>query len=205
MALCWPDWWWIRTAAPRERPGPECEGASGMSSKVTVPGGPARQGWPSSRIGEGLLASGRGLALAGLMLAGIVLWTALVLAVTFVALGFGLLLIPGILLAIRRLANRFRSLAGDWCGVDIPVPYLRQPGDEGQGRSGWRRLRWLLADPATWRDLLWLTVDSTVSSVLVLAPAGPVPFGLFRVVLPAVWKPIAEAGGGNWYAMIHVT
>jgi hypothetical protein len=23
--------------------------------------------------------------------------------------------------------------------------------------------------------------------------------------MPAVWKPIADAGGSNWYAMIHVT
>ena len=66
-----------------------------MSSKAIAPSGLAGQGWPSSRIGEGLLAAGRGLALAGLMLAGIVLWTALVLAVTFVVFGFGLLLIPG--------------------------------------------------------------------------------------------------------------
>ena len=176
-----------------------------MSSKAIAPSGPAGQGWPSSRIGEGLLAAGRGLALAGLMLAGIVLWTALVLAVTFVVFGFGLLLIPGTLLAIRRLANRFRSLATDWCGVDIPVPYLRQPEDEGKDRTGWRRLSWLLADPATWRDLLWLTVDSIVGSGLVLASAGLILYGLFGVVMPAVWKPIAEASGGNWYAMIHVT
>ena len=52
---------------------------STMSSKVN-----AQQGWPSSRIGGGLVASRRGLALAGLMLAGVGLWVALAFAVTFV-------------------------------------------------------------------------------------------------------------------------
>lgn len=51
---------------PRKRPGPDQSAKeSTMSSKVN-----AQQGWPSSRIGGGLAASRRGLALAGLMLAG---------------------------------------------------------------------------------------------------------------------------------------
>jgi hypothetical protein len=173
---------------------------STMSSNVN-----AQQGWPSSRIGGGLVASRRGLALAGLMLAGIGLWVALAFAVTFVVLGYGLVLIPGILLAVRSLADRVRRLAGEWCGVDIGIPYLRQPGGQDADSSGLRRLGWLLTDPATWRDLLWLTVDSTVGGVIVLVPAGLALWGLLGVVMPAVWKPIADAGGSNWYAMIHVT
>jgi hypothetical protein len=171
-----------------------------MSSNVN-----AQRGWPSSRIGGGLVASRRGLALAGLMLAGVGLWVALAFAVTFVVLGCGLFLIPGILLAVRSLADRVRRLAGEWCGVDIGIPYLRQPGGGDAAGSGLRRLGWLLTDPATWRDLLWLTVDSTVGGVIVLVPAGLVLWGLLGVVMPAVWKPIADAGGSNWYAMIHLT
>ena len=171
-----------------------------MSSKVI-----AQQSWPSSRIGGGLLAAGRGLALAGLMLAGVGLWVALAFAVTFVVLGIGLFLIPGILLAVRRLADRVRRLAGEWTGVDVGIPYLRRPGDEGPDGSGWRRLGWLLTDRATWRDLLWLTVDSTIGGVIALIPASLLLWGLFGIVMPAVWKPITDAGGSNWYAMIHVT
>jgi signal transduction histidine kinase len=165
----------------------------------------AQQGWPSSRIGGGLLAAGRGVALAGLMLAGVGLWVALAFAVTFVVLGIGLFLMPGILLAVRRLADRVRRLAGEWTGVDVGIPYLRRPGDEGPDGSGWRRLGWLLTDRATWRDLLWLTVDSTIGGVIALIPASLLLWGLFGIVMPAVWKPITDAGGSTWYAMIHVT
>jgi hypothetical protein len=41
--------------------------------------------------------------------------------------------------------------------------------------------------------------------VLSLAPVGLLAWGLFGVVMPAVWHPITAAGGNNWYAFIHVT
>ncbi len=34
-----------------------------------------------------------------------------------------------------------------------------------------RRCRWVLGDPATWRDLLWTLVNVPVSAVLGLLPA----------------------------------
>jgi signal transduction histidine kinase len=163
-----------------------------------------KQRWPRSRAGGGIVACGRGLALAGLMLAGLGLWAGLALALALGVLGVGLFLLPGILLAVRGLAGCVRRLASDWCDVDIRSPYRLQPGGSPDGR-GLRRLRWLLTDPATWRDLLWLTVDSLVGGVIVLIPASLVLWGLFGVVMPAVWKPIATVGANNWYAMIHVT
>jgi len=129
----------------------------------------------------------------------------LAVAVTFAGLGFGLLLIPGTLLAVRRLANRTRRLAGEWCGVDIAVPYLPQPAADGEDPGFWLRFGRLLTDQATWRDLLWMTVDSSVGWVLTLVPAALVLWGLFGIAMPAVWSPIVHAGGNNWYAMIEVT
>jgi signal transduction histidine kinase len=41
--------------------------------------------------------------------------------------------------------------------------------------------------------------------VIALIPASLLLWGLFGIVMPAVWKPITDAGGSNWYAMIHVT
>ena len=41
--------------------------------------------------------------------------------------------------------------------------------------------------------------------MLTLTPAGLIAWGLFGVVMPAVWHPIVAAGGNNWYAFIHVT
>jgi Putative sensor len=153
----------------------------------------------------GLVAAGRGVALTGLILAELSLLLALAVGVTLAALGFGLLLIPDTLLAGRRLTGRIRRLAGQWSGVPIAAPYRPQPWDAAAQPSLWRRLAWLLGDQATWRDLLWMTVDGLVGWVLTLAPVGLIAWGLFGVVMPAVWAPLAHAGGSNWYAFIHVT
>ncbi|HEX4060725.1 MAG TPA: sensor histidine kinase [Streptosporangiaceae bacterium] len=162
---------------------------------------PAARSW----IGRGLIASGRGIALTGLILAELGLLCALAIAVTFAAVGVGLFFIPGLVTASRAVANTIRRLAGEWCGVPIAVPYLPAPTAPGGDPGLWRRYGWLLNDPATWRDLLWMTVDSLVGWALTLTPAGLVAWGLFGVVMPAVWHPIVGAGGNNWYAFIHVT
>jgi signal transduction histidine kinase len=62
----------------------------------------------------------------------------------------------------------------------------------------------MVTDRATWRDLLWLILDPLVGWFMTLAPAALILWGLFGVVMPAVWKPIVDAHGNNWYAMIHV-
>jgi hypothetical protein len=62
-----------------------------------------------------------------------------------------------------------------------------------------------MADPDTWRSLLWSTVDVLVGWLFTLVPAALIAWGLFGVVVPAVWHPIVTAHGNNWYAFIHVT
>ena len=163
-----------------------------------------------NRAARGLIAAGRGIALAGLTLAAVGLWAVLLTAVAFAPLGIGLPAIPGTLRAMRRLENTVRRRTGDWCGVAIGVPYLPEPAAREERRPGWvpglwRQLGALLADQATWRDLLWITVDICAGCVLTLAPAGLIAWGLFGAIMPAVWHPIVAAGGNNWYAFIHVT
>jgi hypothetical protein len=166
----------------------------------TVPGQRARS-WPV----RGLVAAGRGVALTGQILAEAGFLLALAIVVTLAGLGFGLLLVPATVLAGRSMTSRTRRLAGQWSGVPITARYQPRPGD-GAARPGlWPRLAWLATDQATWRDLLWMTVDCGVGWLLTLAPIGLIAWGLFGVVMPAVWAPIAHAGGSNWYAFIHVT
>jgi signal transduction histidine kinase len=94
--------------------------------------------------------------------------------------------LPATLLAARRLTMLTRRLLARWCGVTIrpayqpppqtPPPGKRSPGTlsgrpPGTVRLGYRqRMTWLLGDPATWRDLLWLLVNTVVGSVLLLGP-----------------------------------
>src|ERR1700742_168810 len=112
-----------------------------------------------SKLRGGLLAAGRGVALTGLILAEAGLLVVLAVGVTLAGLGFGLLMVPAIVLAGRGLTGRIRRRAGEWSGVPIAVPYRPQPWGEAARPGLWRRLAWLLSDPATWRDLLWMTVD----------------------------------------------
>jgi signal transduction histidine kinase len=155
-----------------------------------------------------LLGSARGLALVGVALAEAGLIVALALELNFAVFVYPLLLIPPTLLAVRRLANLVRRLSGEWCGVPIPVPYrtYREPDPRA---SRWQRFgqasSQLLAEPATWRDLLWMTVDPLAVWVLPFIPITVIGWGLFGVLMPAVWSPIVHAGGNYWYAFIQVS
>src|SRR6185312_1725813 len=69
----------------------------------------------------------------------------------------------GGVLAVRPIGNVHRKYAGALLGRELGSPYLRPvPGNLLV------RLRGLLADPATWRDLAWLTLNATVGLALSL-------------------------------------
>ena len=71
---------------------------------------------------------------------------------------------PGLAEGTRGLAGLTRRLAGDWCGVPIADPYRHE--------TPARR------DPATWRDMLWLSVGSLAGLLLVLLPAALIGIGV---------------------------
>jgi signal transduction histidine kinase len=154
-----------------------------------------------------LEAVGRGLALFGLALTGLVLFAAvaavlalpvagvvllvlradkrgLAAAMAGLTIVVWLLVVPLLLLCIRSLARLTRRLSGRWCGVPITEPYLPKPWENG-GKKGPRRwLAWLLTDQATWRDLLWVTVDGFGGWLLPVLPAGLLVPGVIGVVAP---------------------
>ncbi|MBO0816405.1 MAG: sensor histidine kinase [Actinobacteria bacterium] len=179
-----------------------------MSGITTHTPGLVTPGPRGSWAGRSLLDSVHGLAFLGLALAEVGLILALTLELSDAALIFPLLLIPPTLLAVRRLANVTRRLSGEWCAVPIPEPYRVYP-EPDPGAGAWRRFArtggQMVTESATWRDLLWMTVDPAVGYVLAIIPAGLILFGLFGVFMPAYWSPIVHAGGNNWYAFIDVT
>jgi signal transduction histidine kinase len=85
--------------------------------------------------------------------------------------GLGLVLTPLAGAVARPLLNLTRRLVTRWCGAGVAVPYLAPPVGRGEGGL-WRRVGWLLRDPATWRDALWLAVSPCVSWVLPVAAWG---------------------------------
>jgi signal transduction histidine kinase len=130
-------------------------------------------------------ACARGVALGALALAEAVVAVLAAVVVVLAGVGVGWPLITPAVLAVRRLAGLTRRLAGEWCDVPIAAPYRRLPAGAGDGgESGSRRRRWLLHDPATWRDLLWMVVNPVAGTVLGCAAAGAVVYGVFGMALP---------------------
>jgi len=169
----------------------------------------------------GLAAAFQGVALAVLMLAGLGLLLVMLASVFLTALGFGVLalagglpgdqrillalllvgaglgigrfIVPATLVALRELTNLTRRLAGEWCGVTITEPYGPPPADGTQKLSYTERLRWLLGDVATWRDLLWVTVNALVGWILAVASAALAATGLVAFLVPVVSRAVPPA------------
>jgi signal transduction histidine kinase len=136
----------------------------------------------------------RGLVQAVVSLAGLLLFVASLLSLLTLAAGIGILLAPRSLLAVRGLASTQRRWARHWSGVTIATPYRPRPVELTNGLIGrLQRCKWLLTDPATWRDLLWALVGVPVSVVLGLLP-------VFMLVA-GVWVLVADLGAwlfGLW-------
>ncbi|MFI6604757.1 sensor histidine kinase [Nonomuraea sp. NPDC050536] len=111
-----------------------------------------------------------------------------VLAVSLVVLllcfGLGAIpLFPPQVGLIRRVTELHRRLAREWCGVEIDSPYRPKPpppraqadGMYRSDRTLYRtpripafndRWKWMMTDPATWRDLAYLALDPVVKVAL---------------------------------------
>ncbi|TDD17704.1 sensor histidine kinase [Nonomuraea diastatica] len=133
----------------------------------------------------GMLRSfGRILVLLALLVLEVpaILLAGLMLLLTF---GMGVVfLFPPQVMMVRRLAELNRRLMRTWTDIEIEPPYLPKPPPpvpqpDGMYRSdrtlyktpripAWNnRWKWLLSDPGSWRDLLWLALDAVVKPLLV--------------------------------------
>ena len=171
---------------------------------------------PPLGLGSSLTAAYYGLGLAGLIVAevGLVLvllgWVLLavaaiasvpvgpgdghqriVLLLLFLTAGLaiGRFFVSPVLLALRQLAGLTRRLAGEWCGVPIAESYQPPPADPAQ-LPYTARLRWLLTDAATWRDLRWVVVNALVGWILAAASAALIVVGGVAFLVPVVSRAI---------------
>jgi signal transduction histidine kinase len=111
--------------------------------------------------------------------------------------------LPVALLATRRLAMLTRRLSAEWCGVAIAAAYAPKPvpATAGSRRLGYQqRMSWLLSDVSTWRDLLWLTVNTVAGWVLLLAPVTMVGFGVVAFLVPGSAAVPGMDGVSRWVA-----
>ena len=132
---------------------------------------------------------------------------ALVLLVLVVAAGLvlGRPFASAVLAGLRRVAIVTRRLAGEWCGVPIADPYRAPGGRADPGLSRAERLRWMLGDGATWRDLLWVTVNILAGWILAAASAIAIGVGTVAFIVPALTKAVPPpAFPGNTKPVIAV-
>ena len=94
------------------------------------------------------------------------------------------LLLPFLLQAIRGLAWLTRRVVADWSGVPAAGRELPPPGTYQAPGGYWRRLGWLLTDPATARDLRWTALNTCLGWIPTLLPAGLMAIGLIGFLAP---------------------
>ncbi|WP_327035248.1 sensor histidine kinase [Micromonospora ureilytica] len=132
-------------------------GGSSPSREGSGPGRVARSGpIPRSALAQRMSLLGWSLVLLPGAALGAVLATLWITSISVVALGAG---IPLTLLAtvlVRWFADLHRQWAADRLGEPVPArPYQPTPD------AGWPVRLWtILRDPPTWRDWIWLVVNS---------------------------------------------
>jgi signal transduction histidine kinase len=104
--------------------------------------------------------------------------------------------IPGVLLSVTQLV-RFRADLQRRLSTRFGVPTARpyRPLPERSLPVGYRRVRWILTDPATWRDFAWLIPGAIAGLALgVLSIAVPL-YGVEGLLLIPLWIWM----GTDWY------
>jgi signal transduction histidine kinase len=144
-------------------------------------------------VRDGLRAVGGGVVAIGLSVMNVPLFVFFVVALALGPVpGLGMFLLPVATSAVRFRADLERRLASGGI-VHISRPYRPMP--EKSRLGGWKRYRWILTDPATWRDFAWLLPGAVIGLGLgILGLAIPL-YGLEGITLLPLWIWI----GTDWY------
>ncbi|MFE7411503.1 sensor histidine kinase [Streptomyces laurentii] len=120
-------------------------------------------------------------------------------------IGIGALMLPIVTAWVRRLCDANRRAAAR-VGVPVETPYRPAPAEFERDIVGWmRRCKWILTDPASWRDLLWLLLNPVVGMIGFL-PAAVLYYALEGLALAfGLWRPVLRAqGAGREYFLVPI-
>ncbi|WP_019993051.1 MULTISPECIES: sensor histidine kinase [unclassified Streptomyces] len=158
-----------------------------------------------ARLGRAARDTMVGALIAVGALASVVLFVTTTYFTILCLIGIGFLALPHLTTAVRRVCDLNRRAAAR-SGVPVERPYRPEPEEIERDIVGWvRRCKWILADPASWRDLLWLLLNSVVGLLLGCAPAALLYYAGEGLALACgLWRPVAADGVGRWYAFITV-
>ncbi|WP_279582692.1 sensor histidine kinase [Fodinicola feengrottensis] len=102
----------------------------------------------------------------------------------------------------RWLPNLFRMYGRRWSELDLPRPYLPVSGSSWMDRE-----RWVLRDPATWRDLGWLIFQPVIGIVPMLLPMTAFCYAMGGLIGPGLFDPngsqwVGQLYGSRWLALV---
>jgi signal transduction histidine kinase len=144
-------------------------------------------------VRDGLRAVGRGIMAVGLSVTNVPLFALFVVALVLSPVpGLGMMLLPVTTTAVRFRADLERRLASRG-GVLIASPYRPAPANARLG--GWKRFRWIMTDPATWRDFGWLLPGALIGVALGAAALVIPLYGVEGITLLPLWIWL----GTDWY------
>jgi signal transduction histidine kinase len=130
---------------------------------------------------------GWAFALTGLAIVGVLLFAFVVNAISLVGLWIGIPLTLLSLPMLQRFADLHRRWAGSMLGEEIPSPCHPSP-DEGM----LAQLTAAATDPARWRDLAWLLVNSVAGVALAVTAIGMFLGAVAHLVLFAFWPALPQ-------------
>src|SRR4051794_40545742 len=158
-----------------------------------------------NRVRAGLRAIADGVFVLGLALLNLpvlMVWVAGLVLCPMPVLGTDVLFVAA--RVVRWRADLERQL-GTRAGIPIGRPYHPAPDRRDLGTRRW--LRWIITDPATWRDMAWLLPGALVAASLGLLIVVLVAYGAAGVGLLPLWLFIAGAwfGYGVFWPTANLT
>ncbi|MFE2627356.1 sensor histidine kinase [Streptomyces sp. NPDC059374] len=118
--------------------------------------------------------------------------------------GPGLGVVPRAMEGVRNLAARQRELALRWSGVEIPgPPGPLPPAPEGASGAA-ARYRWIMSDPQTRREWVWVLVDPLAGAFFAFFPLALILSGVWGVFLAFFGVPLSVEWDGLWYQFIPI-
>ncbi|MFB0616809.1 sensor histidine kinase [Streptomyces sp. AGS-58] len=133
-------------------------------------------------------ACGRSLAVSG--------------AISLVGPGLGM--VPRAMEGVRSLAAHQRELARRWAGVEIPGPPGPLPPAPAGASGAVARYRWIMSDPQTRREYVWVLADPLAGGFLAFFPFALILSGLWGVFLAFFGVPLSTEWDGLWYQFIPI-
>ncbi|MEV8088073.1 sensor histidine kinase [Streptomyces nigra] len=118
--------------------------------------------------------------------------------------GPGLGVVPRAMEGVRDLAARRRELALRWSGVEISGPPSPPPPAPEGAAGPAARYRWIMSDPQTRREWVWVLVDPLAGASLAFFPLALILSGVWGVFLAFFGVPLSVEWDGLWYQFIPI-